>query len=266
MSESRSKPRNRSESEDQLFEGMVSADVLQTAVSLVEAVVDECHCYFEDDGLRIPAMDPATVAAIDLTLKADAFESYETDGAHVGVNVPRLSDIVGMADRDQLISLTLDAETRKLVIHIDELTYTLALLDPETVRSPPDQSNFEFEITGHVVTKSEDISRAVTAADMVSSHVTLGIDAEQELFYAEADGDTDDISLAIPADDLTDFRAGEAHSLFSIDYLSAIDRAMPRDLDVELELGVGIPLAMHHSFAEGAGAVDYLVCPRIARS
>ena len=265
MSETSSKPRHSSDG-DSLFEGVVSADVMQTTVSLVEALVDECHLYFDDDGIHIPAMDPATVAAIDLILKPDAFESYETDGAHVGVNVPRFSDIVGMAERDQLISLTLDAETRKLVIRIGELTYTLALLDPETVRSPPDRSNVEFESTGEVVTDAETISRAVTAADMVSSHVTLGIDAEEELFYAEADGDTDDVSLAVPADDLAGFTPGDAHALFSIDYLSAIDRAMPRDLDVELELGVDIPLAMHHSFAEGAGVVDYLVSPRIARS
>ncbi len=262
-----SSPKRQHEgSEDTLFEGVVNADVMRTAVTMVEAVVDECHLYFDDDGLRIPATDPATVAAIDLTLTRDAFESYETDCAHVGVNVSRLGDIVGMADRDQLISLTLDAETRKLVIRLGELTYTLALLDPETVRSPPDRSNFEFEFTGELVTDAETISRAVTAAEMVSSYVTFGIDAERELFYAEAGGDTDDVSLALPADELAEFTPGDAHSLFSIDYLSAIDRAMPRGLDVTLELGDDVPLSMHHSFAEGAGSIDYLVSPRIARN
>ncbi|WP_423743410.1 DNA polymerase sliding clamp (plasmid) [Haladaptatus sp. SPP-AMP-3] len=250
--------------EDQLLHVVVDAGTIQTTVALVDALVDECHLYFDEDGIRIPAMDPATVAAVDLTLGRSAFEAYETEDAHIGVDLSRLGDIVGMADRGQLLSFTLNSETRKLEIRIGELTYTLALLDPETVRSPPEATDAEFEFTGSVVTESGELSRAVKAADMVSNHVTLGIDEERDSFYAEATGDTDDVSLAVPADELVDFSSGDAHSLFSIDYLRAIDRAMPKTPEVSLELGLDIPLAVRYPFADGAGSVEYIVCPRIA--
>lgn len=263
MSKSGSKA-DSADPEDPTFEAVVRAEAIQTAVKLVDALVDECHVYFEDDGIRIPAMDPATVAAIDLRLESTAFESYEADDVHVGVNVGRLRDIVGMADRDQLVSLTLDAETRKLELDIGGLQYTLALLGPDTVRSPPDRSGMDLDFTGEVVTDAEDIDRAVTAADMVSSHVALGIDEDEETFYVEAEGDTDDVSLAIPADDLVDFSPGDAHSLFSLDYMKAINRAMSSDFEVDLQVGTEMPLAMQTEFAEGAGSVEYLVSPRIA--
>lgn len=265
MSESGSAVRSNGAG-NQLFEAVVNADTIQTTVDLVDAVVDECHLYLDEDGIRIPAMDPATVAAVELTLDGGAFESYEANDAHVGVDLSRLGDIVGMADRDQLVSFALDSETRKLEIRIGELTYTLALLDPDTVRSPPDQTKLDFEFPGGLVTDAADFDRAVKAADMVSDHVTLGIDEDEEVFYVEAAGDTDDVSLALSADELVEFTSGEAHSLFSIDYLKAIDRAMPRDIEIDLELGTDLPLALRYEFAEGAGSVEYIVSPRIARN
>ena len=262
MSESDSNG-NPERPEDRTFEAVVRAETIQTTVTLVDALVDECHVYFEDDGIRIPAMDPATVAAVEITLGSAAFDAYDADGVHVGVNVARLRDIVRMADRDQLVSFALDAETRKLEICIGGLEYTLALLGPDTVRSPPDRSSMGIEFTGGVVTGAEDIDRAVQAADMVASHIALGIDVDEDVFYVEAEGDTDDVSLALPADDLVDFTPGKARSLFSIDYLKAINRAMPSDLDIDLQFGTDVPLVMQSEFAEGAGSVEYLVSPRI---
>ncbi|WP_227375291.1 DNA polymerase sliding clamp [Haladaptatus halobius] len=189
--------------------------------------------------LRLGHVDPLVQHRFELQVGVFDRSIQEGNGGHEGVE--RLGDIVGMADRDQLVYFTLDAETRKLEIRICELTYTLAFLDPETVRSPPDQTNFKFEFAGGIVTDAEDIGRAVKAADMVSDHVTFGIDEERAAFYVEAAGDTDDVSLALPADELVEFTPGDARSLFSIDYLKAIERAMPRDLELDLQLGTNVP-------------------------
>jgi hypothetical protein len=89
--------------------------------------------------LRLGHVDPLVQHRFELQVGVFDRSIQEENGGHEGVE--RLGDIVGMADRDQLVYFTLDAETRKLEIRICELTYTLALLDPETVRSPPDQTN-----------------------------------------------------------------------------------------------------------------------------
>lgn len=262
---SESVPKSESDDADnRAFHAVVDAETMQTTLALVDALVDECHVYFEDDGVRIPAMDPATVAAVHLTLDGSAFEHYEAEDAHVGVDVARLRDIVGIADRDQLVSLALDPETRKLDIAIGELEYTLALLAPDTVRTPPDRSNLGIESMGGVVADADDFDRSVRAADMVADHIALGIDADDGTFYVEAEGDTDDVSLVLPGDDLVEFTPEDARSLFSVDYLKEINRAMPNGVEVDLQLGTDVPLVMSYEFADGGGAVEYLVSPRIA--
>jgi proliferating cell nuclear antigen len=244
-----------------MFNAIVRADTLQATLDSVGVLVDECKIHLDDDGLEIRAVDPANVGMVDLSLSAEAFESYEADGGLIGVNLVRLQDIAGMADSDQLVHLELDEETRKLHISIDGLEYTLALIDPESIREEPDLPDLDLPAT--IVIEGRDIDRAVTAADMVSDHIELGVDDGKDVFYVAAEGDTDDVHLELGAEDLIDIVVGPASSLFSLDYLKDMNKAIPKDAEVTMELGDEFPVKMHFDIAEGEGSVTYMLAPRI---
>ncbi|ELZ29126.1 DNA polymerase sliding clamp [Halosimplex carlsbadense 2-9-1] len=244
-----------------MFNAIVSADTLRTTLDSVSVLVDECKIHLEEEGLEIRAVDPANVGMVDLELSASAFESYETDGGVIGVNLSRLEDIAGMADADQLVHLELDEETRKLHIAIDGLEYTLALIDPDSIRQEPDLP--DLDLAAEIVIEGRDIDRAVTAADMVSDHIALGVNEADEYFYVDAEGDTDDVHLELTRDDLIDLTAGTAHSLFSLDYLKDMNKAIPKDAEVRMELGEEFPVKMHFDIAEGEGQVTFMLAPRI---
>ncbi|WP_435197560.1 DNA polymerase sliding clamp [Natronomonas sp. EA1] len=245
-----------------MFKAIVSAETLRDTLDSVSVLVDECKIRLEEDGLSIRAVDPANVGMVDLTLAASAFESYETDGDGViGVNLSRLEEFAGMADAGQLIQLELDEETRKLHIKIEGLEGTLALIDPESIRQEPDLPDLDLPAT--VVVEGRDINRAVKAADMVSDHIALGVDADAETFYVDAEGDTDDVHLELEREDLIDLSAGDARSLFSLDYLKDMNKAIPGDAEVTLELGEEFPVKLHFELAEGACQVTYMLAPRI---
>ncbi|MFB6071934.1 MAG: DNA polymerase sliding clamp [Halobacterium sp.] len=244
-----------------MFKAIVSADTLRETLDSVSVLVDECKIHLDEDGISIRAVDPANVGMVDLDLGAAAFESYEADGGVIGVNLSRLEDIAGMADAGQLVQLELDEETRKLHIQIDGLEYTLALIDPDSIRQEPDIP--DLDLPAHVVVEGADINRAVTAADMVSDHIALGVDTAAEQFYVDAEGDTDDVHLELDRDDLIDLDAGDAHSLFSLDYLKDMNKAIPKDAEVELELGDEYPVKLHFDIAEAQGRVTYMLAPRI---
>lgn len=244
-----------------MFKAIVRAERLQSTLNSVGVLVDECKIHLDEDGIEIRAVDPANVGMVDLSLSTSAFESYEADGGIIGVNLVRLQDIAGMADSGQLVELELDEETRKLHISIDGLEYTLALIDPESIREEPDLPDLDLSST--IVIEGRDIDRAVTAADMVSDHIELGVDEAEEVFYVKAQGDTDDVHLELDAEDLIDLVAGEASSLFSLDYLQDMNKAIPKDTEVTMELGEEFPVKLHFDIAEAEGSVTYMLAPRI---
>lgn len=248
------------------FEALIKAETLQTALTLVNALVDESHLHLSEDGITLPAMDPATVAAVDLSVDTTGFEAIDAHDVHLGINVSQFRDIVQMADREQLIELSLDPETHKFDIKMGELTYTLGLFDADAIRSPLDQSTLDLEFAGEVRLEATDMDRAVQAAEMVSNHLTLGIDATNAMFYVEAEGDTDEILFAMAEDDLVELTPKDVQSLFSVEYLRAINRALPRNGAIDLQFGTEMPLLIRSTFADNAGHVEYLVSPRISSS
>jgi len=42
-----------------------------------------------------------------------------------------------------------------------------------------------------------------------------------------------------------------------------MNKAIPKDAEVEMELGEEFPVKMHFDFAEGQGRVTYMLAPRI---
>jgi proliferating cell nuclear antigen len=244
-----------------MFKAIVSAATLRDALDSVSVLVEECKIRLNEDGLAIQAVDPANVGMVDLSLDAEAFESYEADGGVIGVNLSRLEDIAGMGNAGDLVHLELDEETRKLHIRIDGLSYTLALIDPDSIRQEPDIP--DLDLPAEIVLEGTHLDRGIKAADMVSDHIALRVDEEEDTFHIQAEGDTDDVDLKLTREDLIDLEAGPAESLFSLDYLKDMNKAIPSDAEVTMELGEEFPVKLHFEFAEGLGQVTYMLAPRI---
>lgn len=240
---------------------IVESDTLESFLSYLDPLVDECRLHFEDDGMTACAVDPANVGMVDDTLAAEAFESYEVDGDLLGVNLNRLDELTSMADSGELIDLELDLETRKLNIRYGGFSSTLALIDPDSIREEPDIPSLDLPAT--IVLEGRTLNKGVKAADMVSDHITFAVDPDAETFTITAEGDTDDVSLTCEREDLISLTVGEANSIFSLDYIE--DEAKPIDSDdeVTIELGEDFPVKFHLEYADGNGSVTYMTAPRI---
>lgn len=242
------------------FYAEIEADNLQESLDSVTVLVDECKIELAENQMIIRAVDAANVGMVDLSVGRPAFESYNGDGGLIGVNLLRLEDIIGMANSGDIIELDLDERTRKLHIRFDGLSYTLALIDPDSIRQRPDIP--DLDLPAEVVLETDQFKRGTTAADMVSDHINLRVDEAEDAFYIEAEGDTDDIDLKLGREDVIDFTAAPADSLFSLDYLKDMVKGMPKT-EITAQLGEEFPVKLHFEAAEGAASVTYMLAPRI---
>lgn len=243
------------------FVAQVEASVLQQALTAIGVLVDDAKITVSEDELSVRAIDAANVAQVSLTLNSAAFEQFSGSEGVIGVQITRFNDVVDLADSDQVITLEFDTQTRTLRLTFDDLEYTLATIDPDALREEPDAPSPDLPVSLRV--ESHELSRAIGSAKMVSEHVLLTTDPEEQQFRVYAEGDVDEVELVIPADELLEFSSGTADSLFSLDYLGKIERAIPRAAEVTLNLGENYPAEIHLTFAEDDGELTYLLAPRI---
>jgi proliferating cell nuclear antigen len=243
------------------FRATIQAAYLKTVLSSLRALVDEARIRVTEDGLTVRAVDSANVAMDDLELKTAAFESFEASPGTLGLNLDRLADPVRLASKDALVQLFLNPESGKLIVVVDGLRYSMACLDSKTIRTEPTLP--EFDLPAAVTVDRDALHRGVKAADLVADHVRLRMEAGADTLVIKAEGDTDAVTLELDGDDIEDLVAGEASTLFSLDYCKKLVRTTPAGTPVTLDLGEDFPLILSYELADGDGTIARMLAPRI---
>ena len=244
---------------DSPTEFIVEAGTLNTFLDTVGALVDECIINFEEDGLAVQAVDPGNVAMVSTTLDAESMESYQADGGRLGIDIGRVQDITALGNAGDLLNLSLDPETRKLVVSGDGFEYDYATIDPDTIRSEPDIP--DTPVTTEFVIDADDLDTVVSGGDMVSDHVTFAPDPEEPTVYVEAEGDTDDLRFDFGEDDLGKIEElAEDEAMFSLDYLERV--AKPMTGPVQVRTSGEFPIKF--DFEAPHGSVLFMIAPRIS--
>jgi proliferating cell nuclear antigen len=243
------------------FQAAITGGDIKEFVGTLRAIVDEAKFNVEPDGIQVRAVDPANVAMDDGVLSAGAFESYTASEGILGLNLERLEEVLKLANKGDLVELSFDTNTFKLVIHIDGVEFTMACIDPDSIRKEPEIPDMDLPVS--FTTDEAQISRGVKAADMVSDHIQLRCDETEQAVFIEAFGDTDDVSLELTEEEYTELTAVDAEALFSLDYVKDIVREFPTGAEITITFGTDFPMMIEYEFADGECKILSMVAPRI---
>lgn len=250
----------------QLFSGTIAPSTLLDATTTAATLVDECKLHLNKDGVRIRAVDPANVGMVDLTLEKNAFARYRGQGDVIGVNLERLNNMLGMLDKNDPATITV--ENSKLHLESNGMEFNMALIDPDSIRQEPELPDINVPAT--ITLEGSALNQGVKAADMVSDHIILGVNKTDSVFEMSAEGDTDDVSLTLTQEDVLEMVIGEdGSSIFSLDYLKDMRKAIPKDAEVTLDLGEEFPVSLSFNTVytkddqESKLDVVFMLAPRI---
>jgi len=241
-----------------MFKVVINAKILKNAIESISSLVEECKIEVSDTGLEVKSVDAANICMVCLKMAASSFEFFKTTPGSIGVDLVRLEDALAMAKDDEAVALQLDEENMKLLVGMGGLSYKLSLIDITALRKPPvvpevdlpvwvDMAGFEFK---HII----------KAAKKVSDHIAFGMDDAK--FIAGAKGDIDSVRFERELSLMLGGRHGQAHSLFSLDYLEDMAKAAGKAPSVHLEIGNNYPMRLVIEIAKGV-LVEYLLAPRI---
>jgi proliferating cell nuclear antigen len=244
-----------------VFEATIEKSNVVPYFDAVSQHVDEAKVRIGDEGLNIRAVDPANVQMVDGSLSSLAFESYHAEMGVIGVNLERLNDILGNANKGDLIHFQLNPEVRKLTISVENLEFTMALIDPDSIRQEPDLPDLDLD--AKIIMEGSVFSDAVDAIDMVTEHALFSYERGNAEIYGE--GDTDDATIDLTDNDgvhdITAHDAGE--SLFSLDYLKNFEKMLNKNTTVTARIGNEFPIMVDFGLADGHIQIEGMLAPRI---
>lgn len=257
------------------LETIIQADRFKTIIEVLQSVSSEAIFRLGREGLDVRMVGPANIYMIDLDVSASAFESVGEGQFAIGVNLDRLDDFLSKAQDDDLVHFVLDLETRRLGITFGNVDASIAGIDPDSVRQEPDLPEMdlvnEFECEAHHFQRANDI------ATLVSDHVKIEGDVDDECIRVEGEGDTDESSVELREElEWADVKEN-VYSLYSsgssgsgigssTGYLTEALSVIPKDAELSVRFGDEFPIFMEWSFADGNASVIQMIAPRIENS
>lgn len=243
---------------------IIPTDTLATYLDHIDPIAHEFKLNFDEDGFTTRVVDPSNVAFAALDLPKKKTESFEENGGGtLGINRDRLADVVSLADsNDGLLEVELNPETRKLDARAGGLSFTIGLIDPDSVRQEPDLPDLEEQWDAELTLPAKDLQQACKAIDLVSDNVSLEADPESEEVHFVGEGDTDDVTQRYTEADVTALSTdADCRSLFSLGYLQPIAKSFNRSVQVTIKFGQEVPCSIVG--AGESGRVEYMLAPRI---
>ena len=249
----------------EMFEGMIEKATLWDAVRAAHAIVTESRVFIDDKGWHIKAIDPANVAMVIVDVPPEAFIKYELKleseeekerkGMEIGISIDKMAEILRSVGRNEDVFL---AVRDTMFMKFGNFTFSMNLYDPSSIREAKEVSNIEF--TSRVIMDGDGFRRAIEAAKRLSEYVTLSV--KSGTFTMKAEGEDMTMEMKLSPEELTDFEEGDAHSSFSLDYLTSMARVFT-NTEVTIRLGNDVPVEITGKIADGSVAVMYLLAPAI---
>ncbi len=244
-----------------MFKSSIKGNNIKETADALTVMVDEAKFNITPDGISIKAVDPANVAMVVLMLGKEAFESLDATEGVIGIDLTKLSSFIEMAEGDELVSLELDEQNHKLKIGLRGLAYTMSLLDPESIRKEPKTP--EIDLPVNISISGMDFKYGMKAAVLVGDYVHFGMNEKAVTFSMSASGDTDDMVYEIPQERLKITKASDAKSMFATEYLTDIQKLAEKTGEISIKLGTDYPVKIGFPIADGKGAVEYMIAPRV---
>lgn len=246
------------------FEFTCEAGNIRKLFSATKPVTDEAVLVTDNDSVMFETVDTAVVAMANPVLNSSVFESFHAGEHTFGINVQRMNDVLGQFDTDEVISGHITAD-HQLEITDGKLTFSISLLDIDTIQDSPELPEFEHDVKLTIETSK--LETAMKGVDMVSKHITIR--AKDETLFIEGEGDTDDVNLSLTPDDdeMLSPPMGDGKVILSLDYLNDIMSGYSDGKISPEEITFGfsdeMPIIISGEYEDNAGSCRYMLAPRI---
>ncbi|MDP3564920.1 MAG: DNA polymerase sliding clamp [Methanoregula sp.] len=212
------------------------------------------------EGWNTLVVDTANVAMTLANMPKGQFEEFAgEEKTEIGMDMAKWKNVLDVM-KDPKCTITIECPKDSGKIHITDgkYAYKIALLDVNTVRKRPTQPN--ISLPAAIVIDAKEFHDTIKALGVIGdkAHFTTC----KEGLTLETEGDTDNLRKVLAAMDGSKIPEAPISSIFSLDYLRDISKAMKEAGTITVHLGQDHPVRVDFEI-DGIEA-SFLVAPRIS--
>lgn len=231
-------------------------------VDAIAVLIDEAEFILTDKGFALKATDPSQISMVDFVMEKDAFRKFSIkQPTKLGLDLAYLAQIMSRAKAKDSLHLILDPATNRLNISFQGASvrkFSVPLIDISASELPSPKIDFDAEVT----LDSSILTDGLKDASLISTHVTLGIDAERFYMSANSSKGTLDHETKRKEKAIKDFHVKkECKSMFPLDYLINMLKGTSSDTAVKIQLKSNAPIRLSYNI--GKSQICYFLAPRI---
>lgn len=233
---------------------------LKAFYDILRALVPEVRLMITPDGWNTLAVDTANVAMVSVNLPKDQFAAYQDETkSEIGLDLGKLKNMLeAMKDPESRITIERVKDTQRIKATDGRYSYTISPLDPATLRKRPNPPN--LALPASIAIDGKELHETIRALAHISDKVKMTVSKEGGL-ACYADGDTDHLRKDLPAGVDSKLPETPLTSLFSLDYLSDMTRAMKDVGTVTISMSQDHPVRF--DFITEGMECSYLLAPRL---
>ena len=245
------------------------ADIFAALFQHIKLFTEHVNIMFQSDRLYIQTMDSSRISILEITLPAAWFDEYKfTQNVTLGVNALLLFKVLSTRDPSQTLHIQYDEEQDdKLFVHFQcqgqspvrstnafdkHFEIPLMAIDNDLMCIPPIEYQAEFSIP------SANFAALVNQMRMFGDTMQIEC-SEDKIQLSSKSGETGNMIVDIPIDDLTSFAIQEGEHLdlsFSLAQLHNICAYSKLARDMEVNLTANFPIQLVYALepkVEGDG-------------
>ncbi len=236
----------------------ISVKNLKEIIDLLGTVVTEAKFVFEQNGLRVKAVDPAHVAMVNLEVPREAFNDYQISGEEqMAIDLDRVKKVMRLVTAGTHISAIRHKD--KLEFEIGTVNKKITLLDDGAISVPKVP---QISSESYVVIRKQYFEMGLKAAEDVSDSIRLTLRPDQ--FSARSLSDSEESELVLQKDMISDISCAEEVSCsYPLEYLLKLIKSLSTAEEIKLSFKNDYPLVISFEFGQDGNMTgEFLLAPR----
>ncbi len=234
-------------------------DIFKNVVDTISSFINEGTFEFEKEGVKLMAMDPASIAMIVLKMLPSMFLEYDVNGEKVTLPMNEFSKVIKRAKATE--RLTFEVKDNRFVITIEgnyKRKFYLPIIESEmNINKAP---NFTFN--AKIKMDSEVLENGIKDAKMITDNLIIEAKKDELKITAEGTNSSTELILDKDSPSLISIEVKEeCKAKYSLDYLERILKATKVSKEILLQFSSNYPLQIDFTNVDKLN-LTFILAPR----